>query len=539
MHTAPVLKTTRRSATRHFAWSYVPGLLAAAISAAALAALFPTLGWDWMAWFALVPLWIVIARADSVWHALWPGYLAGIVFFAISCPWIAATVHHYGDLSTGTATAVFLAFLILMGSYLALFALLGYAVGRGIGHRLWPLPFVWVAVELLRTYTPMGGFPWNLLGYSQFEHVGFMMSTTIAGIYGASFIIALANTLIAAICLRFWDARGLPALPWPTRGDAGLAIGLAIILGFATVPYHPVTNPVHTLHARLVQPNTPLGGAWNGRRLQQFLTQQLNFSDPAGAPPVDLILWPEQPAPLEYAMQPAFQAMAAELLARTHAAFLFDQVTYGVMPTGQLDYSSPRNSALLIRPDGTTGERYDKIHLVPFGEYVPLPGWLERLLGASKLVQDVGDFVPGQDLTLFHLGGHRFAALICYESIFPQLAREETASGAEWLVNLSDDSWYGHSSAQAQGLMMARVRAIENHRWLLRDTDNGLTAVIGPYGRVQAQLPRDRAASLGAGFQPLTQLTFYTRHGDWLAYACCILVALLGAWAIRRRRLIK
>ncbi|MGH9466987.1 MAG: apolipoprotein N-acyltransferase, partial [Terriglobales bacterium] len=248
-----------------------------------------------------------------------------------------------------------------------------------------------------------------------------------------------------------------------------------------------------------------------------------------------LILWPEQPAPIEYAMQPVFQVMTADLISRSHATFLFDQVTYKLTATGGLDLSQPHNSAQLIRPNGTTGERYDKIHLVPFGEYVPLPHWLQSLLGASKLVQDVGDFVPGHELTLFHLGGHRFAALICYESIFPQLARAETRKGAEWLVNLSDDSWYGHSSAQAQGLMMARTRAIENHRWLLRDTDNGITAVISPYGRVKAELPRDQAGQLTAAFQPLTRLTFYTRHGDWFAYACCLVVlVLLGFAAIKR-----
>ncbi|MGH9413396.1 MAG: apolipoprotein N-acyltransferase [Terriglobales bacterium] len=522
--------------------SFAPELIAAAASGAALAAIFPTIGWDWMAWFALVPLWIVVARAENVWRALWPGYVAGVVFFAISCPWIATTVHHYGDLSSFMAGVVFVCFLLLMGSYLALFALVGFAVGHGIGHRLWPLPFVWVAVELFRTYTPMGGYPWNLLGYSQYSHVGFMMVTTVAGVYGASFLIALANTLVAALLLRFWDGRSLEAQAagwhWPTRGDAGLAVGLALVLAFATLPYHPQLSPLRPLHARLVQPNTALNENWNGSRLQQFLKQQEALSDPAGSPAVNLILWPEQPAPLEYAMQPQFQAMTAELLSRTHATFVFDQVTYALTATGRLDVNQPRNSALLIRPDGTTGEQYNKIHLVPFGEYVPLPDWLQRMLGASKLVQNVGSFVPGHKLTLFYLGGHRFAALICYESIFPQLARKETLKGAEWLVNLSDDSWYGHSSAQAQGLMMARTRAMENHRWMLRDTDNGLTAVISPYGQVTAELPPNQAASLAAGFQPITKLTFYTIHGDWLAYACCLIVLLLAAAAVVRHQLL-
>ncbi|TAN22463.1 MAG: apolipoprotein N-acyltransferase [Acidobacteria bacterium] len=539
MHSAPAIAERRRRLYGQHLGSFAPGLIAAAVSGAALAAIFPTIGWDWMAWFALVPLWIVVARAESLWRALWPGYVAGVFFFAISCPWIATTVHRYGDLSPFMAGIVFVCFLLLMGSYLALFALVGYAVTRGIGHRLWPLPFVWVAVELFRTYTPMGGFPWNLLGDSQYAHTGFMMSATIAGVYGASFIIALANTLVAALCLRFWDGRSLTAQAagwnWPTRGDAALGIALAIVLGFATLPYHPEVSPLRPLHARLVQPNTALNASWTSASLQQFLNRQLALSDPAKSPPVDLILWPEQPAPLSYAAEPQFQATAAELLSRTHATFLFDEVTYATGPRGAPDPNQPHNSALLIRPNGTTGERYDKIHLVPFGEYVPLPGWLQRFLGASKLVQDVGNFVPGHDLTLFHLGGHRFASLICYESIFPQLARKETLRGTEWLVNLSDDSWYGHSSAQAQGLMMARTRAIENHRWLLRDTDNGLTAVIGPYGRVMADLPPNQSASLVAGFQPLTTLTFYTRHGDWLAYACCLIVLLLAAAALLRR----
>ncbi|MGH9394321.1 MAG: hypothetical protein ACRD1E_09145, partial [Terriglobales bacterium] len=149
-------------------FSWLAALLAAAAAGGGLGALFPSLGWEWMAWFILAPLWIVVARAPSPGRAFWPGYLAGAAFFAVSCPWIAATVHNYGDLSPALAAVVFVLFLGLMGSYLGLFAVLGYWLGRGSGHKLLPLPFLWVAIELLRTRTPMGGFPWNLLGYSQY-----------------------------------------------------------------------------------------------------------------------------------------------------------------------------------------------------------------------------------------------------------------------------------------------------------------------------------------------------------------------------------
>ncbi|HUX67622.1 MAG TPA: apolipoprotein N-acyltransferase [Terriglobales bacterium] len=512
-------------------------LLAAAASGMALAAVFPLLGWDWMAWFALAPLLIVVARADNWWRALAPGYVAGVVFFGFSCPWIATTIHNYGDLGRATSGLIFALFLLLMGSYLAIFAGLGYAIGRGLGHRLLPLPFLWVAVELLRTYTPMGGFPWNLLGSSQAAHAGFMLVAPVAGVYGASFLIALANTLLAGLLLRFYDERNAPTpRPWPTRRDGVLAAGLGLILAFATLPYHPPSLPVRTLRARLVQPNTPLEGSWSNARLQAFLDEQLRLSAPATGRAAALILWPEQPAPLDYALQTNFQAMTAELLSRTRATFVFGEVSYPLSALGAPEFDQPRNSVQVVHPDGTTGERYDKLHLVPFGEYVPLPGWLKRWAGVGKLVQEVGEFVPGKGPVLFTLNGRSFATLICYESIFPALARREVAMGAEWLVNQSDDGWYGASSAAAQGLQMAQVRAIENRRWLLRDTNDGITAVIDPYGRITAELPQHQAGELEASFSPLTELTFYTRHGDWLAYACCAMVALLALAALIHTR---
>jgi len=360
-----------------------------------------------------------------------------------------------------------------------------------------------------------------------------MLVAPVAGVYGASLLIALANTCLAALLLRAFGGRE----PWPRRLDAWLGIGLGLILAYATLPYHPPANSDHDLHARLVQPNTPLSGSWDNARLEQFLHQQVKLSTPRSpAPKLDLVLWPEQPAPIDYALQPSFQAATAQITSATQAAFVFDQVTYGV-EGGQPDVRQPRNSALLIHADGTTGSRYDKMHLVPFGEYVPLPAWLRRIGGVGKLVQGVGDFVPGSEQTLFEVEGHRFATLICYESIFPQLSRQAALHGAEWLVNLSDDAWYGGSSAGAQGLMMAQVRAMENRRWLLRDTNDGYTAVVDPYGRITAELPRFQAAALTAGFQPRTTTTFYTRHGDWCAYLCCLMAAVLALAAGVRRAL--
>lgn len=482
---------------------------AGALSGLALGLVFPSLGWSWLAFIALVPLFWAIARTERAWPVFWSGYLAGFVFFAVSCPWIYATIHHFGGLSGPVAGVVFVLFLLLMGSYLGLMAIAAHGIGRWSGHRYWPLPLVWVAIELLRTYTPMGGFPWNLLGYSQYQHAGTMLLVPVCGIYGVSLLVATANALIAYL------------LDNPGRGGA-IAAGIALgcIFGFATLPYHAPSDGERGLQARLVQPDTPLDLDWSGVIMTRALAAQSRLSLEPGAPPVTLIVWPEQPAPLDLDRQPELQQTIAEILDHEHSAMLIGEITW-------TPNNAPRNSAQLVNADGTLGPRYDKTHLVPFGEYVPLPDWLKQSAGVGKLVQAVGDFVPGPGPVLMQLGPHRFATMICYESIFPGLARRDVQAGAEWLVNQSDDSWYGHSSAAAQGMMMARVRAMENRRWLLRDTDDGITAVVDPYGRVTAQLPRFVPGALDAAFAPETQLTFYTRYGDWLAYACLLGILLL------------
>lgn len=523
------LNAIRRDARGLPSFGWPGALLAGAASGVLLGAAFPSLGWDWLAWIALVPLILAVARARSSWQALWAGYCAGAAFFAVSCPWIAATVHNYGGLSDGMAGLVFVLFLILMGGYFALFGWAGAWLGRRLDRRLLPLPFLWVAVEFLRTYTPMGGFPWNLLGYSQYQHAGFMLVAPLGGVYAASFLIVLANVCIAGLLLLWHGVNQRNVL-------IAEAVGLGLILALATLPYHPPGNGPRTLRARLVQPNAQLRTDWTGAAFDRYLREQLRLSLDGSAAPVQLIIWPEQPAPLDYAAEPSLQRLTAELVAATHAAFLFGEVSYGTLANGARDWNQPRNSAQLILSSGVTDGRYDKMHLVPFGEYVPLPGWFKRLAGVSKLIQGVGDFVPGDTITLLSQDGHRFATMICYESIFPEIARRETLAGAEFLVNQSDDSWYGHSSAAAQGLMMAQVRAMENRRWLLRDTDNGFTAVVDPYGRITASLPRFQAQALEAGFSPQRSLTFYTRRGDWLPWACVVIIGLLALGAGLRSR---
>jgi len=228
-----------------------------------------------------------------------------------------------------------------------------------------------------------------------------------------------------------------------------------------------------------------------------------------------LIVWPEVPAP--FSMQdPAFSQLA-QRIARNAAGYFLVGIVDWKQDSAKKWLAS--NTAILLNPMGQRIFTYDKIHLVPFGEFVPY----RRLLWfAGRLTADIADFTPGKSFTIGKLPNGSFGAFICYEAIFPAEVREFTAHGAQLLINISNDGWFGRSSAPAQHLMMARVRAVENRRWLLRDTNNGFTAAIDPYGRIVAELPTDVRSELNAPYDFRTGLTPYVRFGDWFAWFCMI-----------------
>jgi len=221
-----------------------------------------------------------------------------------------------------------------------------------------------------------------------------------------------------------------------------------------------------------------------------------------------LILWPEVPGPLYYYEDPKLREEAARLARDTHAYFLFGTV-------GQTPQGAPLNSAVLLRSDGDFEDRYDKINLVPFGEYIPpFFGFVNRI------TREAGDFVPGNRLVVFPLDGHSLGAFICYESVFPHEVRAFVKQGANVLVNISNDGYFGKSSAREQHLEIARMRAVENRRWLLRATNDGITAVIDPAGRIAHRWPLYQELAARMDFAYESGTTFYTEQGDWFAWGC-------------------
>jgi apolipoprotein N-acyltransferase len=332
-------------------------------------------------------------------------------------------------------------------------------------------------------------------------------------VYGLSFEILLVNVAFAASFLVHRSRRRMLLL-------ASIAAAFVLQIGRWIDP--PAVPTDHT--AILLQPNLPVGDTENWTQdhfraeLQNFVTLSLNPLPPVPRP--DLILWPESPAPFQ-TNDPFFRETISDLARQAHASVV----------VGAIGVDNPRavyNSAALVNPAGEWVGRYDKIHLVPFGEYVPLQSLFSF---ASGLTQAVGTFNKGTSHVPLTAGDTKLGTFICYESIFPDEVRRLVAQGAEVLVNISNDGWYGDSGAWAQHLNQARMRAVENRRWLLRDTNTGLTTAIDPYGRVTVHLERKTRAVLVAPYSHTEVTTFYSRYGDWFAYLCAIIS--IGAFVMR------
>lgn len=506
-------------------FSFVRMALLVAVSAALQCFAFPVGGplppsRAVVAWFALVPmLYAVLSPAvRTARRAVLVGYATGVLWYLTTCYWVYATMHVYGNLPVPAAALA----LVLMCMYLALYhalfaALLAAVARRGRGMALLAAPFLWVAVELARARVT--SFPWNLLGYAQVDNSILTQLAPYTGVYGPSFVLATVNAALAG------------PLIWPrVKPVAAVALSAALLAGVvqsAGLRQRPAVAQGRE-KVVLLQPNLDVGSGeqLNVQALATSSTRLTLQAAAADADTVRVVLWPESPSPFQTDREEftgSVQAMSQELKSPVIAGAI------GTAPIPQQQRLAYYNSAALFEPGAGPSQRYDKIHLVPFGEFVPFSG-LFRF--ASGLTQAVGTFDRGTQRTPLVAAGHRYGTFLCYESIFGDEVRQFTKAGADVLVNLSDDGWYGDSSAPFQHLNMARMRAIENHRWVLRDTNTGVTASIAPDGRVVEVMERHRRGAAAMHFNFETSLTFYTRHGDLFAYGCafvtCILLAVCG-----------
>jgi apolipoprotein N-acyltransferase len=549
------------------------------LSAGLQIVIFPLPNLYWFSWIAVAPLIVAILRARApatlqlqlddqsrllpatLWQGFVLGYVCGILWFAGTCYWIFDTMHRYGGLPNPVAVLALILFCMYVGLYHGMFGLLlawvagsnvggskvggpkvggqkNAASGAAIRRTLVAVPFLWVAVELARTR--ITAFPWELLGYAQTGNFALTRIATFTGVYGLSFEIVLVNSVFAA---AFLAAK--------KRRKALLAAACAAVVILQTGQWLAPPPVATNRTALLVQPDIPIqmGEMWTKEYFQSTLRELTAISlHPAREKPghrYDLIVWPESPSPF-YTNDPLFRDAVSELARQSGTWVVAGSIgitpamhatMHATMNSGEQssgfqgsDGQSSQifNSAALVDPQGEWVGRYDKVHLVPFGEYLPVP----RVFAfAGGLTKEVGEFQRGASRAPLDAGGQRLGMFICYESIFPDEVRQGPLQGAQVLVNISNDGWYGDSGAWKQHLQQTQMRAIENGRWLLAATNTGMTASVDPYGRIVAATPRKVRTALAAPYALSSSTTFYTRHGDWFAYLCAIISA--GALLMR------
>ncbi len=524
---APFCYTRRVSRISAKAW------LLAGASGGLQGLLFLSADFSALSWIALAPMLVAVmtpsvsGAALGSRHGFLLGLLSGTVFYLVSCYWMYHVVATYGGVSQLLAAGVLTLFSIYLGLYHGLFALLLARVARvhviGPSRALALVPVLWVATELARTLVT--GVPLNLLGTAQVDNIPLTQVATVAGVYGVSFAMLVVNASFAAAAM----------LP-PARRRAVLLASLcgaaALQAGMLADP--PASASSHT--AVLMQHNIALTeGRWTAERFDSTLREISALSAQAAARSAEkgspqVIAWPESPAPF-YEADPSFRRHVTALAVATGSYVVVGDMALQPSPKNDRRQQA-LNSASLVAPDGTWPARYDKIHLVPFGEYVP---YENLLFFAGTITREVGDFGRGSERKLLPIGEHRVGVFICYESVFPGEVREFVAGGADVLMNISNDTWLDGTRGPEQHLNMARMRAIENRRWLLRPTNSGITASIDPYGRVVASAPRGARTALEAAYGFISETTFYTRHGDGFAWTCAIISVAALLVTLRRR----
>lgn len=470
---------------------------------------FPKFGYWIVAWFALVPL-LCALRGKSRRQGLFLGFLTGIIQSIGIIYWIADVVVQYGYLPLWLGLII----MMLLATYLALFmAIFGAAVTfftrRGISAFI-AAPLSWTCLEYGRAIL-FTGFPWGNLAHSQYLNNPLIQIADITGTYGISFLIVLVNVVFCKLIFIRNDNRKQTLF-----GLATVSVLILLVLGYGCFridEIKKVMNVEETKKISLIQGNIDQSRKWDplyqseSVNIYKTLTLKCQPSSP------DLVIWPETATPFFFQNVDDLHRQVIDVAMKMRSFLLLGSPSYFINREG-FHY---QNSAFLISSRGKILDRYDKVHLVPYGEYVPFRRYFPFI---EKLTVGVGDFLPGRGFRPVELNDHKVGILICYEGIFPEISRKYKEEGAALLVNLTNDAWFGKTSAPFQHLSMMVFRAVENRVYLLRAANTGISAIIDPTGSIVAMTPLFETTALNGTFQFLKVKTIYSMYGDLFAYFC-------------------
>ena len=483
----------------------------AALSGFLLILAFPNFNLEIIAWGALIPLFWSL-RGKSPAQAALLGFVAGFSFFTGLLPWIYNVLTQYGHIPG----AVSIFFLLLLTAYLALyFSAFAFALRWAQGRMEIPetllAPPLWVSLEYVRGFL-FSGFPWELLGYSQYLTLPLVQLADITGVYGVSFLIVLVNgagyRLLEASVERNWK---------PIRKEvlaAALLLAMSAAYGFWRLAGMSIESKEGTpVRISLLQGNIPQDVKWESKFQDETMAIYTDLTLRAQATLPHLVIWPETATPFFFQDNFPYRSRILNLAQQMQTHLLFGSPGYD-QKGKEIRYY---NSAFLISPEGKVAGRYDKIHLVPFGEYAPLAG----ILGFTReIIGAMGDFQSGEEVRNLAISQGKFGVLICYEAILPDLTRQFVDRGAQFLVNITNDAWFGHSAAPYQHISMAVLRAVENRVPIARAANTGVSGFIHPSGRILQASDIFTKAIVSGNIYIKKSWSFYTQFGDLFTYLC-------------------
>jgi apolipoprotein N-acyltransferase len=524
---------------------FISNLALALFSGLLLVFAFP----DWslwsLGWVGAAPLTMALVREQRFWRGLPLGWVTGTVFFAGSSHWVTYSMNHYGGIPLWLSYLVMMILAAAMGSFTGLFAgAYGFAIKRLGGWAILTAPLLWPASEYLRL--KVTGVGWNALGYSQAFQPSVIQVSRWGGVYLVSAVMIAATTALVYAMVYLEQRRGLIVL------TVGGVLAVASVLYGESL--RPEGEPPHSLLAVVVQPDIPIvesEDSPDSTFREQMLRRHISLSEEAiqetnagrngERRPIGLVIWPESSMNFEYDRDPDLKRRLAEFTTRNHVFLLFNSWGFASRVEDFASSGPIYNSAIMIGPDGNKIGEYDKVALVPFGEYVPARGWIPFM---DRIPALAGDVTAGRGLTTLEAGSARLGPSICFETTRPDLAAGLRRDGATTMVQISNEAWFGPTACAHQMLTQAIFRAVENNIEFIRATNSGRSAKIDGFGHISGETPMFQTATRTWPLQTIDDVaqahtTFYTRHGDVFAVGSVIMSAVLICASILAPLLVK
>lgn len=504
-------------------------ILLAGLTGLLLVFCFPKWDLEALSWIAFIPLLFAIENKNPR-QAFFLGWVSGLVFFLGSLNWIIATIVTYGHIAWATGFLSFLLMCIILALYTGTFAW-----ATGFCFRALPLPktllypVIWTGLEFIRGHFFIP-FPWLSLGYSQYRQIWLIQMADITSVYGVSYIIILINTLLFEFAFLFYFHGKAEKSPW-LFSKAPLIGTLLVLISILAYGRIRMTLPLkeHSVRVSVIQGNIDQDKKWDERFRSETLTKYEMYSRQAILKKPDMILWPETSVPFLFERELVYRKRLSQLVSSLHTPLLFGSPALDKTSSGSDWY----NSAYLLNSDGNLLDRYDKMNLVPFGEYVPFQS---LLFFVNKITEGIGNFKGGTHPTVFDISGRKFGNLICFEVIFPELFRTFVIQGADFMTTITNDAWFGETSAPYQHFSMVVFRAVENRTPIARAANTGISGFIDSRGNILVTSPLFVPTELTVDLKYFKERTFYTEYGDIFGWTVLSAALLMIGYAFLKRK---